>query len=107
MIEKIHALYERLNDEFFISQMPYGPMNTKELRDKFQYKLALELPDCMIICDETNNFPDVIYGNCLSVRINWSDIRGSHKYSYCNLLFGQPEARNKLREQYPGLYDFL
>lgn len=89
MVSKINDVYERINSDI-LSTNPFGVINTRGFRNKIKNMLIDELDDCEIVCDETNNPPDVIDNNCLVAKVLWRK-QNQLKYEYVNLVFGVPE----------------
>jgi len=95
MIEKIKEVYERINNEF-LSQSPFGAMNTKQFRIDFKQRLENEIVNSVIKCDEENNLPEIIYFCCLVAKVSWME---NHQEKCCNLVFGQPEQVMKIHQK--------
>lgn len=94
MINKIKEVYIRINTEF-LSMCPFGPMNTKNFREKFKQRLESEIENSIVKCDEENNTPDVIDSCCIVAKVSW--IEGNIE-KYCNLVFGQLEKTLELQD---------
>lgn len=85
MIQKIIKTYIKLNNEL-IKEMPF---NDDKTRKRIAVYLESKLDDCNIICDETNNTPDII-NSCICVaKVLW--LTKNNGYSYVDLIFGRPE----------------
>lgn len=93
MIEKIVETYEALNAELLTET----PVNNVVTRKRIKTKLETELPNCEVICDETNNTPMLI-DNCVAIaRLSW--LSGAMELKYVDMIFGNPEQIMKIRDQ--------
>ena len=99
-LEIIKDVYYKLNEEF-LSEQPY---NTKQTRFETIWKLTSQLDnlvkeekrfsniDIRIICDETNNTPEVIDNNILVARVEWKLNKLDETIHYVDLTFGDVEV---------------
>ena len=102
-LEIIKDVYYKLNEEF-LSEQPY---NTKQTRFETIWKLMHPIEkrfdslvneekrfsniDIRIICDETNNTPEVIDNNILVARVEWKLNKLDETIHYVDLTFGNVE----------------
>ena len=99
----IKDVYYKLNEEF-LSEQPY---NTKQTRFETIWKLMHPIEkrfdnlvkeekrfsniDIRIICDETNNPPEVVDDNILVARVEWKLNKLDETIHYVDLTFGNVE----------------
>jgi hypothetical protein len=88
--EIIKELYYELNQEFLSTQ----PFNTPETRHETICKILYPLEDkftsdirIRVICDETNNTPELIDNNQLSAKVEWKEGKLG-ELKYVDLTFG-------------------
>jgi hypothetical protein len=91
MIDKIKEIYERIDNDFLLTEL----INNVKSRSEFKRRLENEIldigisqKDYLIKCDEENNSPEVIDYSCLVATVFWIE---KFQYKYCNLIFGQAE----------------
>lgn len=85
MIKKVIETYEVLNTELLETMPVNDPKTRKFIKDR----LELELKQCEIICDETNNSPDLI-DSCVAIaKVMWAGV--GYTIHYVDLVFGSPE----------------
>ncbi|MDA3778868.1 MAG: hypothetical protein PF487_01320 [Bacteroidales bacterium] len=90
MIKKIVKSYKKINKSL-IKKMVF---NDKETRDYVTVRLENDLQNCNIICDETNNPPDVV-DKCMCIaRVSWLN----HNYTYVDLVFGRAKQVAKIEQ---------
>lgn len=85
MIEKIIKTYKALNNKL----VKKNAVNNKETRYNVAVNLETKLQNCNIICDETNNSPDIIDACICMARVQW--INKGMEFTYVDLIFGSPE----------------
>lgn len=85
MIEKIQALYEKLNVEY-ISGFFYPD---DIMRDQIKYDIEKKM-DVTVKCDEENNPPDVAYSGCIIAQVSWKEYPTAPGFKYKILIFGNP-----------------
>jgi len=85
MIKKVIKSYETLN-ALLNHDMPF---NDKSTRLMIKSRLESELPNTEVICDETNNPPDIINACVCVARVMWME-KGM-EIKYVDLIFGNPE----------------
>ena len=102
-LEIIKDVYYKLNEEF-LSKQSY---NTKQIRFETIWKLMHPIEkrfdnlvkeekrfsniDIRIICDETNNPPEVVDDNILVARVEWKLNKFDDTSHYVDLTFGDVE----------------
>jgi hypothetical protein len=103
-LEIIKDVYYKLNEEF-LSKQPY---NDKQTRFETIYKLLNPIErgfhklvqeenrfsgiDVRIICDETNNTPEVVDNNIMVARVEWRLNKLGETIQYVDLTFGDIEV---------------
>jgi len=91
MIDKIIKSYEKLNK----SLLRKKPFNNEETRNKVAVRLESELQYCNIICDETNNPPEIV-DKCICVaRVEWLNM--GVVLNYVDLVFGNAKQIAKIK----------
>ena len=85
MIEKIIKVYKSVNNKLNKTT----PLNNGETRNNIAVSLESKLEHCNIICDETNNTPELIDGCICIARVQW--INKAMEFTYVDLIFGTPE----------------
>ena len=102
-LEIIKDVYYKLNEEFLSEQ----PHNTKKTRHETIWKLMYPIEkgfydlvneekrfskiDIRIICDETNNTPEVVDDNTMVARVEWKTSKLDDTIHYVDLVFGDVE----------------
>lgn len=90
-IQIIKDAYCEIKDDFS------GFLNTKEIRNKLIAKLEnllinkLEVYGIQIICNETNNNPEVIGNHQMVARVIWTLNKFDLEVHYVDLVFGDVE----------------
>jgi len=88
--EEIQKVYEEINSEFIKNPQ----FNTKETRNYtihkllFQLEASLSVAGLRIICDETNNSPEVMDNNQMIARVEWRYNKFDQTIHYVDLEFG-------------------
>jgi hypothetical protein len=83
IVKKINVVYEKINNEICQTM----PLNDSILRKAIKYRISKEMGKGFdVICDETNNPPEVVDENKLMVRVCRYDQYGELKY--VDLMFG-------------------
>lgn len=85
MIEKVIKIYKTLNNKL----VKKYAVNNKLTRNSVAVNLETKLQNCNIICDETNNNPNIINGCICVARVQW--INKGMEITYVDLIFGSPE----------------
>ena len=74
MIEEIKKVYYEINNDF----IQKTPFNTQQVRHETIQKILLHLESVFtddyvfrVLCDETNNTPEIIDNNQLIARVEW------------------------------------
>ena len=65
------------------------PLNNNVTRQRIAVTLESKLQNCNVICDETNNTPELIDACVCIARVSW--INKAMEISYVDLIFGTPE----------------
>lgn len=87
---EIQRVYEGINSEFIKNPQ----FNTKETRYFTIQKLLLQLEESLnviglrVICDETNNTPEVMDNNQMIARVEWRYNKFDQNLHYVDLEFG-------------------
>lgn len=102
-LEIIKDAYYKLNEEF-LSKQPYNTKQTRfetiwklmyPIENRFDYLVMEEKRfsniDIRIICDETNNPPEVVDDNILVARVEWKLNKLDETIHYVDLTFGNVE----------------
>lgn len=92
VIEEIKKLYYQINNDFLNTQ----PFNTREVRNETKYKIFLPLEEKLgedyefrVICDETNNTPEIVDNHQLVAKVEWKRRnRVDPEVRYVELIFG-------------------
>lgn len=103
-LEIIKSVYYKLNEEILSNQ----PYNTKQTRFETICKLMHPIKegldnlvkvekrhnniDIRIICDETNNSPEVVDMNIMVARVEWKLNKFDDTIHYVDLTFGDVEV---------------
>lgn len=85
MINNVIKVYKVLNNKLVAEKA----INNKLTRNKTVIHLETKLQDYNIICDETNNSPDIIDACICTARVQW--LNKNSGFSYVDLIFGTPE----------------
>lgn len=104
-LEIIKDVYYNLNQEILSNQ----PYNTKQTRFETIWKLMHPIEerfdnlvkeekrynniDIRIICDETNNPPEVVDDNIMIARVEWKLNKFDDTIHYVDLTFGDVEIK--------------
>jgi hypothetical protein len=72
------------------------PSNDSKLRSYVKKYLEKGLPGATVKCDEENNAPDVVDGNCLVARVCW-DKKDLGETVYRTLIFGEESQVEKFK----------
>jgi len=89
MFERIMERFNILNDELCNRMVTPDAKTRNEIRNK----LKEYFPTCTVICDESNNPPDVVDSQCIIAKVIWKKHPSYEEISYVDLLFGSKEAR--------------
>ena len=96
VLNAIKIIYRELNNEFLATQPYNNPKTRFETVLRITEQLhSLEVNKFRVIIDETNNPPEVVDGNIMMARIEWSGrVLGEHQYidQYIDLVFGDVET---------------
>ena len=83
-LEKIKIAYKEVNDKI------KGELNNASTRKLIKESFKELLVGIDVICDETNNPPDIIDKNIGMARVKYNFDYDNMKYDYIDLTFGEP-----------------